>query len=316
MPDQSNIFSIIRKKHTLFSIFVPLQEGLFPAILSPILLSMADIPKIIWMLWLQGEENLPPLVRACYDSWKRLNPTWEVRLLDESSIATYLDIPPYLAHPHLPPQAKADLIRIFLLETYGGVWADASVFCAKPLDTWIDSHTPRGFFAFSRPRQDKLLSNWFLISTADNAFIREAAQAARSFWERGPVLHKQISRVYHKINHILYPWGLDGFVKRYMWQLKRIGLYPYFWFHFLSLDLYKNNTDLAMVWNSVPKISSHIPQKLQSVGLLSPITPELATFIQSGKSPVHKLNWRTDITHLPQVPTVISTLLKETHTGI
>jgi mannosyltransferase OCH1-like enzyme len=38
--------------------------------------TMKDLPRVVWMLWWQGWEVAPPLVRACRDSWQRHHPEW------------------------------------------------------------------------------------------------------------------------------------------------------------------------------------------------------------------------------------------------
>jgi mannosyltransferase OCH1-like enzyme len=40
------------------------------------------IPKIIWSFW-DGEQ--PPIVKACIDSWRRMAPDYEIRILDKES---------------------------------------------------------------------------------------------------------------------------------------------------------------------------------------------------------------------------------------
>lgn len=51
-----------------------------------------QIPKILWMLWLQGMDNAPYVVQKCAESWKKQNPNWEIRYLDENTVKDYLDI--------------------------------------------------------------------------------------------------------------------------------------------------------------------------------------------------------------------------------
>ena len=60
------------------------------------------------------------------------------------------------------PEAFADQIRIEILHLHGGVWADATTICAKPLDEWLPERMGTGFFAFERPAQDRMIASWFL----------------------------------------------------------------------------------------------------------------------------------------------------------
>ena len=43
---------------------------------------MSEFPHIIWMFWDKGFENLPKECLACYNSYKRNNPEWDINVLD------------------------------------------------------------------------------------------------------------------------------------------------------------------------------------------------------------------------------------------
>ena len=47
------------------------------------------VPKIIWSYWHSGEADAPETAARCFDSWRRLNPGWELRVLDETSHAEH-----------------------------------------------------------------------------------------------------------------------------------------------------------------------------------------------------------------------------------
>lgn len=48
----------------------------------------------------------------------------------------------------IPPAAESDILRLYLLKKYGGVWVDATNLCRRPLDAWLPSAACEGFFAF------------------------------------------------------------------------------------------------------------------------------------------------------------------------
>ena len=118
--------------------------------------------KTIWMAWLQGEEDesLPPLNKTCIQRWRNLNPTWDVNILSEETISDY--VPEYWDIIKSSPNAhwrrwgrrarsahKTDLLRLLLLDKYGGVWADASLYPRLPLDDfWKEIMNETGFFAY------------------------------------------------------------------------------------------------------------------------------------------------------------------------
>ncbi|OQX73377.1 MAG: hypothetical protein B6D64_13895, partial [Bacteroidetes bacterium 4484_276] len=102
----------------------------------------SNIPKIIWILWLQGFEDAPDVVKRCLASWKKHNPTWKINLLDETNIKQFIDVHAIIGrnYKEISKQALSDVIRINLLSKFGGVWTDATCFCCKPLDEWLGSY--------------------------------------------------------------------------------------------------------------------------------------------------------------------------------
>jgi mannosyltransferase OCH1-like enzyme len=98
---------------------------------------IAMLPKVVWMLWLQGWHEAPEIVRACRRSWEALSPRWIVAPLSEKTAFRALCGSKFIeaiSDKGLQPEALSDCIRIELLRRYGGVWADATTYCLKPLD--------------------------------------------------------------------------------------------------------------------------------------------------------------------------------------
>jgi hypothetical protein len=140
---------------------------------------LREIPKVIWMYWGQGAENAPHVVGRCIESWKRQNPGWEVRVLDENTVSTYADLSDL--PDFLPRRFAADLLRLRLLKAHGGVWTDATVFCHKPLDDWLPLMAASGFFCLVNPGQDRWFSSWFLASQQDHDLVSSWEDAFGSY---------------------------------------------------------------------------------------------------------------------------------------
>ena len=64
-----------------------------------------------------------------------------------------------------------------MLRQHGGVWADATSFCLRPLDDWLNAAYAAGFFAFRNPAKDRMMANWFIASEPDNALFVALHQA-------------------------------------------------------------------------------------------------------------------------------------------
>jgi len=185
------------------------------------------IPKTIWIYWHQGYENAPEVVQKCIISWRSLNPTYEVRVIDEKDILGLID-------PSLPIICKtikksiasySDAIRINLLHQYGGIWVDSTLLCLQPLSTWLEKKE-YDLFAFAHPGPNRMVSSWFLAAENSSYIAQEWKKASDLYWSK--------------------------------WKWKR----PYYWFHYLFGDIYRSDDKFKMIWDRVEKVSSNGPHHL------------------------------------------------------
>lgn len=92
----------------------------------------------IWICWLQGEENMPEVIKLCYNSVKRMAGDRSVVLISFSNLNEYVTIPASIYNKLKQKKISlthfADYLRILLLKTYGGLWIDASIYITKPID--------------------------------------------------------------------------------------------------------------------------------------------------------------------------------------
>ena len=120
--------------------------------------------KQLFIYWDQGFENSPKLVQKCLLTWKKHNPTWNIIELDNSNLSQYIDLKQELPENiSITQAALSDVIRICLLEKYGGLWIDATTYCAKPLDDWLPQYITSGFFAFNKNSQKTIIGNLFVL---------------------------------------------------------------------------------------------------------------------------------------------------------
>lgn len=129
-----------------------------------------EIPRRLWIYWGQGEAQAPELVRRCIASWREQNPGWEIRVLDATSAAELVDLSDIA--PGLAFRLKSDALRLRLLARYGGVWADATSYCHRPLDDWMPLLGGlTGFFTFAAPGRDRWIANWFIAAAPGGVLI-------------------------------------------------------------------------------------------------------------------------------------------------
>lgn len=272
--------------------------------------------KRIWFMWLQGEREMPEVVRMCYESWHKHNPGWDVTFLDNKKLDQYLDLSPILpfGKERVTKQALSDIIRINLLDKYGGLWVDATCYCNQPLEDWYVEKLTSGFFAFSRPAVDRMISSWFLGAIQNNELVKIYCANTNKFWASGI---KPLSRVTRASLNL--PQLRRLLLKKpYLWHshfvTKVLRQYPYLWFHYLFEKLYREDTVFRGTWDMTPKISADIPHRLQTFGLFNPITSELKAEIDSNQAPLYKLSWKKD--YAINNDKSVYTYLKKVHASV
>ena len=146
--------------------------------------------KIIFICWLQGFDNAPVVVKKSLISWKINNPTWEIKEITYNNIKKYVNIEediPNVYNKNMKLAHLSDIIRVHLLDKYGGLWCDATTICTKPLDEWLVEYINSGFFAFKWKlknvvKSGRILSNWFLYSNKNNYIIQKWKYKINNYW--------------------------------------------------------------------------------------------------------------------------------------
>ncbi len=230
-----------------------------------------EVPRIINLYWHQGWDVAPALVKRCAESWRRRNSDWSVRLLDQSDLAT-LGLPDQYSRLRLPIPALSDVIRIYLLAHAGGVWADATTWCCRPLDQWLDQVASlSGFFAYAQPAPDRPLASWFLASRPSNPIARKWKDATDEFWSRAAAKGGAT-------NVADDPGSID-----------------YFWFHGLFQNLLDTDTEVEALWRKTPQVSADGPHYLQQRGLVSAADDAVRLHVYNKSTNVYKLSRRIDL---------------------
>lgn len=219
-----------------------------------------DIPKTIWMLWQQGWDKAPDLAKACAKSWQEQNPGWDVRLLDEESLPRHIAGYSEIVRTDMTRQNRSDLARTLLLHQHGGVWADASLFCVRPLDGWLPQVAGAGFFVFTDPRPYRAIENWFIAGAKGNYFIATMLELFKAYWGRFRKEHR------------------------------------YYWMMYLMEYLAKADPEARRIWDAMGKRSALGPLAVAVHAFSEDPPASVLRLIDERKVPVHKLShrWRSD----------------------
>ena len=86
----------------------------------------------IWICWWQGEKNMPEMVKKCYGSIVKHSNGHPVKLITFDNYKEYVSIDDRIVEKVKTGKFRlahlADLVRLKLLEQYGGLWLDSTIF--------------------------------------------------------------------------------------------------------------------------------------------------------------------------------------------
>ncbi|PSW68646.1 hypothetical protein C0Z01_14640 [Photobacterium kishitanii] len=224
------------------------------------LLSVPEIAggenKVIWMFWDSGLESAPDVVKLSYESWVTQNPDYQVVLLDNNTIQHQLGFDFFAVFKgmtvDLGAAGKSDLLRLYLLNRFGGVWVDATTFCKQPLTTWLDISTT-GFFCFrEKQSDDRQLVSWFLAAHKGNAIIQDLLQVSLNYLTKPREVVLDIrgltsTRLLAKKTDLISATGSGNLLLAW---LEKKYCAPYFWMFYLFNDIVKKQQH-QLVWQQI-----------------------------------------------------------------
>ena len=179
----------------------------------------------VFTLWLQGEQQAPEIVKACFESMRR-HINLPLLVLDENTIFDWISLPDHIMDKWKKGMITrthfSDICRIELLYEHGGIWADATDFFTSSIPSYV---MDEDFFLFMAGSNIKL--------GGTHAFIQSCFMRMR------------------KGNPLLGMWRELLF--KY-WENEN-QLLDYFTLHFLFRYLVENNDEAAKLFSSMPKIN-------------------------------------------------------------
>ncbi|WP_151731065.1 capsular polysaccharide synthesis protein [Acinetobacter junii] len=155
------------------------------------------VPKIIWLYW--DNKELPKIVQICIESIRKHCLGYKINVLTPETLDNYIDLPPIVAD--VEPANIADLIRLMLLEKYGGIWMDASIFLTESLNWILDKMDTQDAFLFysdecTTNNQNPISENWLIVAPEKSAFIQAWLEEYKKC-----ILSKEPKRYYDAIKN-------------------------------------------------------------------------------------------------------------------
>jgi len=147
--------------------------------------------KKVWVLWLQGMDNAPDLVKKCYKSLRDNLLNRDIVLLTENNYHDYVSFPSYIQEKIdsgiITRTHFSDLLRLELLEKYGGTWIDATVYCSG--NHYPDYLFESDLFVYQclKPGLDGecySISSWFMTACTNHPMICLTKHLLYEYWKK------------------------------------------------------------------------------------------------------------------------------------
>ena len=148
----------------------------------------------VWVCWWQGEEAMPPIVKACMVRLRcSLPDTAELKLITWDNYADYCDIPAHVLEKHangiIGPAHLSDVLRFSLLSRYGGAWVDATVYISGkfPEKLLTEGYYTQRFESWDCCPQEACRGKWcgfFFGGKAGSPLFSYMYEALCHYWSR------------------------------------------------------------------------------------------------------------------------------------
>ncbi|MCM6831991.1 capsular polysaccharide synthesis protein [Leuconostoc mesenteroides] len=168
------------------------------------------VQKVIWTMWLQGQDQMPEIVKLCNESVEKNKGNYQHIILNNDNLHKYVDIPDYIFHKWkngvISNAHFSDYIRVYILDMYGGIWLDATVLLNHPFSNNIangcSQYHAKGISSFNNDFLYYESHNWesyFLArfnKTNMYLFLKEALEI---YWKK---YNKEVDYLF--LNHLAF----------------------------------------------------------------------------------------------------------------
>lgn len=147
-------------------------------------------PEPIWVMWWQGEKVAPDIVKVCMHSIIEHSNGHKVYIIDKDNISDYINIPDFIFEKYrrkiISRTHLSDIIRLFLLATYGGVWLDSTIYMNKSFDNVVfnsDFYTIN-FGEFTKDPSHGRWTTFMMAAKPNNIIIKNVLKYHISYWSK------------------------------------------------------------------------------------------------------------------------------------
>ncbi len=186
----------------------------------------------IWQYWHQGIEAAPDLIKQCFRSVRHYMPDKKQVIITFDTIKDYIELPEIyyrlLENKKMKIAHFSDVLRVYLLEKYGGTWVDSTIFLTDRIP-------------------DDIMNSNFCILQKD--IKTDVSKNNNSCF------------FIHSKEYSYHIEALKNILDKY-WQ-DNDYLINYFMFEHISTMLSEIEGELKIEWDSMPRYSAEITGELQ-----------------------------------------------------
>lgn len=224
----------------------------------------------IWVCWWQGLDNMPEIVRICYNNLVKNSCEHPVILITEHNFMDYVELPQFIIDKvkkniisitHL-----SDILRVSLLYRHGGIWIDSTILLQKPIDSIIP--TKLEFYSYKHKvgPNHPIISNglwttFFIASCKYNSIMKLMQESFIKYWQKhnGAIdyffMDIMFYNLYNKYNDVKQQIDILPMKKFNLLNLQKIG----------GEKFIKNTYDDIVTNSDFQKISYKIKYKVKTI---------------------------------------------------
>lgn len=193
--------------------------------------------KFVWICWFQGIENAPKLVQTCINSINKNLNNKEIIVLTDDNLNEYVKFPEYIEKKYkkgiISKAHYSDLVRLEVLNKYGGLWIDATVFVTEPPKDTFFKNELFVYKNISLDQKNELCvraSNWLIYSLyKGNPIIQLTEKLLLEYWKKSN----------YTINYNIFHLFFTMATKKYDEMWKNVPTFSNVDAHLLQFELLK-----------------------------------------------------------------------------
>ena len=194
----------------------------------------SHLPLALWSYWHQGKENAPELIQRCFESVQKYEGDREINILSFDTIKDYVELPQryydLVSSGKMPVALFSDILRMYLLTQYGGVWIDSTILLTDKIpQEIIDSSFCVVRKDPEKDNQENKMSCYFIRADKNSPNLNAIKRTLENYWAENDFM----------IN--------------------------YFMFEHISTMLSDKTPELKAEWDKMPYLDGEICGKLQTI---------------------------------------------------